>query len=62
VILSPEERGRLIRLGSELGHEVHDLLSIVTVKTYKRWLREQWPAGCRGASAAAERSPLRSAG
>ena len=41
VILSPEERHRLLRLGSALGHDVHDALGIVSVKTYKRWLREQ---------------------
>ncbi len=38
VIPSPEERQRLIRLGKKLEHKVDDLVGIVTVKTYKRWL------------------------
>ncbi len=41
VILSPEERHRMLRLGKKLEHKVDDLVGIVTVKTYKRWLREQ---------------------
>ena len=41
VILTPDERKNLLRLGSQLNHDVHDVLSIVSVKTYKRWLREK---------------------
>jgi putative transposase len=41
VILAPEERKRLLRLGEQIGHRVDDLIGIVSVKTYKRWLREQ---------------------
>ncbi len=41
VILTPEERQRLLRLGSQLNHDVHDAMRLVSVKTYKRWLREQ---------------------
>ncbi|MEM6503832.1 MAG: integrase core domain-containing protein [Planctomycetota bacterium] len=40
VILAPAERSRLLRIGRELGHQLEDLLSIVAVKTYRRWLRE----------------------
>jgi len=40
VILSPEDRQRLLGLGSPLGHRVDDLVGIVSVKTYKRWLRD----------------------
>lgn len=40
VILSPEERQRLMNVGAELDHQVHDLVGIVTVKTYQRWRRE----------------------
>lgn len=39
VILSPEERNRLLKLGKEMDHQVDDLLGIVAVKTYKTWLR-----------------------
>lgn len=41
VILTPEERSRLLKLGTLLEHRVDDLLGIVSVKTYRRWLREQ---------------------
>lgn len=41
VIVSPEERSRLLKLGAELNHHVDDLMGIVSVKTYKRWLRDQ---------------------
>ena len=41
VILTPEERSRLLKLGAPLNHRVDDLIGIVSVKTYKRWLREQ---------------------
>jgi putative transposase len=41
VILAPEERMRLLRLGEQIGHRVDNLIGIVNVKTYRRWLREQ---------------------
>jgi putative transposase len=41
VILAPDERKRLLRLGEQVGHQVDDLIGIVNVKTYRRWLREQ---------------------
>ncbi len=40
VIVSPRERSRLLKLGAELNHQVDDLMGIVSVKTYKRWVRE----------------------
>ncbi|NJO55958.1 MAG: transposase, partial [Rhodospirillales bacterium] len=41
VILSPEERMRLLRAGAAMNHHVHDVIGIVSVKTYQQWLREQ---------------------
>ena len=41
VILTPENRARLLRLGAAMNHDVHDVMGIVSVKTYKRWVREQ---------------------
>lgn len=41
VILSPEDRARLLRSGAAIRHEVDDVLGIVAVKTYRHWLREQ---------------------
>jgi putative transposase len=41
VILSPDERRRLMKLCAYLDHDVKHSLDIVTVKTYRRWLREE---------------------
>jgi len=41
VILSPEDRLRLLKAGSALGHAVDDVLEIVSVKTCRRWIRQQ---------------------
>ncbi len=41
VILGPDDRVRLLRAGEQIGHRVNDLMGIVSVKTYRQWLREQ---------------------
>jgi len=41
VILTPEERQRLMKIGDEVEHKVEDTLEIVNVKTYQRWRREE---------------------
>jgi putative transposase len=41
VILSPEDRRRLLRAGADMDHAVHDVLKIVTVKTYQQWRRDE---------------------
>lgn len=41
VILSPEERARLLKMGETLDHGVDGLMGIVNVKTYRRWLRDK---------------------
>lgn len=41
VILSPQDRAELLRIGDQLDHRVHTVLGIVTVQTYRRWLRER---------------------
>jgi putative transposase len=40
VILTAEERVRMLRAGAVMDHDVKDVLEIVEVKTYKKWLRE----------------------
>ena len=40
VIVTPEEQARLLKLGESVGHLTDDLVGIVCVKTYQRWLRE----------------------
>jgi putative transposase len=40
VILDPVERRRLMKAGAEVGHAVEDTLGIVSIKTYRRWQRE----------------------
>jgi putative transposase len=41
VILDPVERQRLMKIGAEVQHRVEDTLEIVSVKTYRRWQREE---------------------
>lgn len=41
IIPDPAERRRLLQAGAEVDHAVEDTLAIVSVKTYRRWLREQ---------------------
>lgn len=41
VIPSPDDRARLLALGTELNHNVGDLIGIVTSQTYSRWVVEQ---------------------
>ena len=41
VILNPVERKQLMKIGAETGHTIQDTLGIVSIKTYRRWLREE---------------------
>jgi putative transposase len=41
VVVAPDERRRLLRLGEEVGHKVKDIVLIVGYKTYRRWILEQ---------------------
>jgi len=41
VIPDPAERRRLMKIGAQVGHAVEHTLDIVSIKTYRRWLREE---------------------
>ncbi len=41
VIPDPVERKRLMKIGAELRHAVEHTLGIISIKTYRRWLREE---------------------
>ncbi len=41
VIPDPLERRRLMKIGAEMDHAVEHTLDIVSIKTYRRWLREE---------------------
>ena len=41
ILLSPEERAELLRLGGEMDHQVGELLHVVKPDTYRRWRRER---------------------
>ena len=41
VIPDPLERRRLMKIGAEMGHAVEHTLDIVSIKAYRRWLREE---------------------
>ena len=38
---TPEERGRLLKLGKRLGKDIDALIGIVTSATFHRWVREE---------------------
>ena len=41
VILGPVERQRLMKIGAQVEHAVEHTLEIVSIKTYRRWQREE---------------------
>ena len=41
IIPDPVERKRLMKIGASMGHAVEHTLGIVSIKTYRRWLREE---------------------
>ena len=42
IIPDPLERRRLLKIGAEIDHAVEHTLDVVSIKTYRRWLREEW--------------------
>jgi len=40
IIITPEERSKLMNIGAEMGHRVQDMITIVQYRTYQRWLKE----------------------
>ncbi len=41
VIVDPADRLHLLKLGQELDHQVKDILHLVSIKTYRHWVRSQ---------------------
>ena len=41
IFLKPEERRRLLKLGSAIGPDAAKLITIVSKRTYQRWVREK---------------------
>jgi len=41
IIPDPVERRKLLKAGAAAGHAVEHILGVVSIKTYRRWLREQ---------------------
>ena len=41
IIPDPTERQRLLKIGSEMNHDVQHTLDIIHIKTCRRWLREE---------------------
>ena len=41
VVLSLDERRQLMKIGDELDHRIEDTVEIVSIKTYRRWQREE---------------------
>lgn len=41
LILSPEERSRLLAIGADLKHQVKGLIGVVQFRTYQPWVKEE---------------------
>ena len=41
IILTPRERQRLLRFGKPLGAAIKDLITIVSARTFARWVKEE---------------------
>ncbi len=41
IIPDPLERRQLMKIGAEMGHAVEHTLGVVSIKTYRHWLREE---------------------
>jgi putative transposase len=42
--VTPRERARLVKLGKKLGSKLKDLISVVSYRTFRRWLQAEAPA------------------
>jgi putative transposase len=40
IVPDPEEKAELLRIGSEIGHDVKPVLEIVKPETYRRWIND----------------------
>jgi putative transposase len=38
IVVTPKERNRLLKFGRSLGNAINDLVSIVSPRTFLRWL------------------------
>jgi putative transposase len=45
ITVTPQERSLLVKLGAALGNAIKDLLTIVSPRTFLRWLQEDRPKG-----------------
>jgi putative transposase len=59
VVVTPQERRRLIRLGKPLGPAIKDLITIVTPTTFLRWLREDKAGKVQGRAGRRRRIDVR---
>lgn len=46
LVLSPEERSRLLKIGAEFSRRVRGLITAVQPRTYQRWVKEQREGWC----------------
>ena len=44
IIITPRERQRLIQFGKVLSSTIRDLITIISPRTFRRWLHEEKPA------------------
>lgn len=57
ITVTPQERGRLVRLSQKLGAKVRDLISIVSPRTVLRWVNGQTKRNSGGGRPGRRRKP-----
>lgn len=59
ITVTPQERNRLVKLGAALGDAITGLVTIVTPRTFLRWLAAERPKAAKQPSAPPKRKPGR---
>ncbi len=57
IVVTPAERRRLIRLGRQVGPTLRELISIVTPRSFNRWIQRRPPTGRKPTRPGRPRTP-----
>ena len=58
IVVTPGERRRLIRLGRQVGPTIRELISIVTPRSFNRWIQRRTPTGRKPPRSGNERTQI----
>lgn len=40
IVLTPQEKAELLRLGAQIGHDIAEVMHVVQPETYRKWVRQ----------------------